>query len=65
MKRLIYQDLKVSIPTGVATYRVDLDFTVLEALAYRAAHNKSGRSVDGPLTVMITKREERFPKEVK
>jgi hypothetical protein len=40
------------------TYAVELDHTDLEAMAIKAAGNKSGRSKRGPVLVRITSRKQ-------
>lgn len=39
------------------TYSVDLDYRELDGMAHRAAINKTGVSICGPITVTIVKRE--------
>lgn len=41
------------------SFKVEIDFTGLCAMATKAARNRSGRSKDGPLTVRIVKRTKR------
>lgn len=37
-------------------YRVEIDFEAVAYMAQRAAYSKTGKCVDGPLRVIITKR---------
>ena len=45
------------VGTEELTYEVALDLTRIEALAIKAAGNKRGRSKQGPITVVVTRRE--------
>lgn len=47
---------QVEIGTQTLIFECDLDLRSLNAMAKQAAANKSGKSVDGPLTVRITNR---------
>lgn len=47
---------QVEIGQQTLIFECDLDLRSLNAMAKQAAANKSGKSVDGPLTVRITNR---------
>lgn len=47
---------RVDDGTEEIIYCTEINLSALETLAQRAARNKSGKAVDGPLTVYVTGR---------